>query len=236
MTWEEFSSHLQEIRNKIKDACCSPPVTALSKKHLSEIEYLEGEGKQKRLSRDQEAWKQLRTARNRQKAYKLLLGAFMDVWQEILVDRPPLPRKAAKKQRALLKASKQAKKAGQQWIAALEAYQRGVDAVEPYPGLPKVTALESKVQGIRDYVESVRTRKQEAQGYVTEAKALMERFERIAPHGQAVNRSGQKRGRQEKKRLNMAILGLEDIFRVNKKVTERGSQIHSHCLLYTAGI
>jgi hypothetical protein len=151
---------------------------------------------------------------------------------------PPRFRKAAREQyAALLKTSKQAKKVGREWVAALEAYQRAANDAEPVPGLPRLAPFESTNLWLGNHTQNVRTQQQAVQRYVTEVTALVKGFEQIArdfvdvfverEELSKLPYAGQKRGRQEKKRFNTAIIGLEDMFLTDKDATMRGSQILS---------
>src|SRR5262245_14515343 len=180
MTWVEFHSCLQEIRHRVQDISALPPSTALSEKYRSAIENLKGEGARKGLPRAQEAWKQLRTAKNRHAAVQLLLAAFVDVVQEIVAESSLRQRAAAKRRAqytALKKARSKARTIGRQWIAALAAYQRTTEAVDHWLGLPRLAAAAPEL--FREQEEEVRKKEQEVRDYVTAATALVEQLHQM---------------------------------------------------------
>lgn len=187
------------------------------------------------------AWEVLKTTLNRYQAQDLVLDAAWDVLEEIKNGKEnPRQQKRRIEQRdtAQRKAYKRVRHTRTQFIAALEAYRKTVPfhwrwLVEG--SLPNNVTQEEKEVHWKD-TEAKWALPGILEDSITQVGAIIERLEQaVADIRPFQKESGQKRGRQERKGLNNAIVELESLF-ISCECSHRKALIHTHSLLLFAGV
>lgn len=247
MTWEEARRILAVYRHMLANACenylrnaadadrngrgRARGVQERSKK-LRELE----QNIQQVEKKAQCAWKLLRTLRDRERVMALLTDAWNELNMELL--RGPSFRLKNKKRpaqwRQLEKAHRKAEKTSQQFLTALESYQRIVQELAPFAKLPFPPPFSGEALRLA-HETIVFNWPRAVERCVEEARSVVHRLEQISDYPPRVLPPAPQRGQPEKPKVNTAILELIEIF-LRRKTANRRAKVHTHALLSTAGV
>jgi hypothetical protein len=247
MTWEEARRTLAVYRRLIANDCENYLRNAADadrngrersqdvQKRSEQLEELE-QDIQRVEKKAQRAWELLRTPQDRERVMALLTAAWNELNMELL--RGPSFRFKNKKRtaqwRQLEKAHRNAEKTGQQFLTALESYQRIVQELAPFAKLPFPPPYSGEALRLA-HEAIVFNWPREVERCVKEAISVVHRLEQISDYPPHIIPPAPRRGRPEKPKLNTAILELIAIFS-RLEMSTRSAKVHTHALLFVAGV